>query len=345
MVFSAGCSLCGLFAVLWWDHCAQRSDYRSGVRDDVSVVAPFCTEQEIFSFLTDQDHLRDELRSSEQIVPARSFEMPGLNPKVCAIERALTRTVREKRFLLMMDSNTAAQPFHVSAMLKAMGPDTAVVFSPIAAIRPVTRSDFVDAAMINTTVAKSMMLASALGLPVAIGKSLMIDCEKIDPEETLLLSRRVIAEDTQVAKIARALGYRTKIAPLPVAQTYRPGTGAQPAFERILRWTRIQLWSWPAVYLLMLLENAWVQAALVYFLSVRAHTGTRAAVFSALYVISLYAADAACYSTLYPAGFLPFSVWVRKQSYCLAAWVLAPCSRGVEWRGRKIRLGFGGQII
>lgn len=342
-------SILGLASVGYWHFFYFNGDMSYHPRNDTLVFAPFCQESEIHSFLENQGHIEKELQSLEQLIPCKSREVIGINPKAEAIyQEILWRGEKDKnkRFYLMMDSNTTAIPGHVHSMVDELNkPGVALVFSPVSAVSPVSISDFVDAAMVNTTVAKAMLSASFLGFPFAIGKSIMIDSHKIRPMDVLVHARKFIAEDTAMAKFAHEQGFKTSVSAFPVLQTYFEANGQQPAFFRILRWTRILMMGSPWVFFLIPLDNVIVQTGLFWMLSEFSKWQSHAALISVAWGACAYGVDVACYKMMNPRGFLPFSTWVRKQAYCLAAWVLAPTSRTVHWRGRKIRLGSGGKIV
>ena len=349
LLLSLAASSFGFLSVLYW-YLFQGEELFQRVRSDVLVLVPFCNEEELAGFLSVQQHLKNELASPEQIMPCRSRPIPGGNPKVQAMGQnlpAIRRAIEKgARYVLIMDSNTAALPRHLEAMiLETKKSNTGIVFSPVSACNPVSSSDSVDAAMVNTTVAKALIAASVFGFSYSMGKSLMIDTDKIDIGLALFSVDGYIAEDTALSRFSKKRGFKTRVSSIPIIQTYLDGTGYQSAFHRILRWSRILMTTCPAVFLIMPLDNALVQGVLSYFVA-RSHFPGSGVLAVAIGVIWLsYIFDAFCYHIMNHRGHLPMSTWLRKQTYCLAAWVLAPCSRSVVWRGNRIKLGIGGKIV
>ena len=311
---------------------------------NVNILVPFVQQSEILYFLERNANLISQLESPEQVVLCHSqavFE--GENPKVSALKRGLEAC--HKRYILMMDSNTYAGPEYLKSVFHAMNKgNTGLVFSPVSAFLPQSDCEHVDAAIINTTIFKSMIAANFMGASIAMGKAMMLDSKRIDAKEAFEYITPYIAEDTRLAQFVSKKGCKIRISTLPIVQTYSSENPTFP-FCRMVRWFRLLMMNSPLYFVMVPLENPLTQIVIYYLFAKAVGFASLEVCLSTLAFMGiLFMGDVALFSIASPRGFLSFSVWVSKSVYCWAAWLVAPFSRTVNWRGRKLKLTVRGKI-
>ena len=189
-------------------------------------------------------------------VPARlhiGAAPAGPNPKVCNLIPGYELARHD--LILISDSNVRVWPGYLSALSHCVREDVGVVTAVVAGIHGRGLGGRLEAAYLNTCVARWMWIAYAIGYPCVIGKTMLFRRSVMNRFGGLRNLAKYVAEDYMAGQAMHRLGYRVELLREPVGQYI--GTYSFKAFwNRHLRWGRIRRSQSPPGFLIEPLNYA-----------------------------------------------------------------------------------------
>jgi ceramide glucosyltransferase len=146
----------------------------------------------------------------------RTARAPSANPKVANLVEPIA--VARNDLLLIKDADTILPPPHVSEMAASMGPRVGLVVSAPICVGPASFAGIVECAAVNTYGARLLLAASALGVGVGIGASMMVRRRDLERADAVRLMSASIADDHALAKAMRRIGLGTVMTAATVTQ-------------------------------------------------------------------------------------------------------------------------------
>ncbi len=181
-------------------------------------------------------------------VPARLLvgdERISANPKLNNLVKGWHAAAHD--WLVMTDSNVLMPPDYLDELLARWGADTGLVSSPPVGIRPSGFGAELECAFLNTFQARWLLVADALGLAYAQGKTIFWRREDLEAAGGIAALAAEPAEDSAFTKLIRAAGRKVRMVAHPFPQ---PLGARRPVdmWRRQVRWARLRRSSFPHVY-------------------------------------------------------------------------------------------------
>lgn len=276
---------------------------------------------------------------------ARSGRAPA-NPKVERLVAAAA--VATGDVLLISDANVRVAPADVAATLRAFDDATVGCVSNLfvgAGAR--TLGARLEALHLLTFVAPGNVLAAWAGVPCVVGKSMAIRREVLDRIGGFEAFRGVLAEDQRIGLAVRDAGFAVRLSPVVVRNVVARRAVSQ-ALARQVRWGKMRRCFSPALFLgEVLMMPVPLAAALVAATAAFQPERLPAALALAAAVTGLRVAHAAALGALLGARLerLDLALVPVQALLQLASQVPPLLSREVDWRGHRLRLGPGTQLL
>jgi ceramide glucosyltransferase len=292
----------------------------------------------------------ERVRSRHPLAPFRLVTggTIGPEPKNRKVER-LIFAAREARgeVLLISDSNVRIEPDDVARTVAHFGDRRVGCVSNL--FRGEGALSFgarIEAMHLLTFVAPGAALAARLGIPCVVGKSMALRRETLQAIGGFERFIGILAEDQAIAIAVRRAGWTVALSPV-VVRNVVVSRSLRNALARQVRWNRIR-WSFSRLeYVSELLVNPLPLASLAAITApVAAPSLATGTVLFALATALVRVAQAAAFARL--LGFTRRGdALIAPIQDLLQFWAhFAPLlSNRVEWRGARVRLGRGTELV
>ncbi|WP_245513013.1 ceramide glucosyltransferase [Enterovirga rhinocerotis] len=236
-------------------------------------------------------------------------------------------------WIVLADSNVEMPRDYIRRLLAAWRPNTGLVCSMPVGTQPSGFWAAVECAFLNTFQARWQYAAEALGEGYAQGKSMLWHRSMLDAHGGLRALSSEAAEDAAATKLVRRAGLRVHLVDRPFPQPIGAKTAAH-VWKRQLRWSRLRLVTFPALYLGEFLTSPVVLACGL-------AAGAPALGFSpwlALPALALcYAAEIALARRMgWPLGRHAVAAFLVRDLMIPALWLASFVTRQVVWHGRPM---------
>ncbi len=169
----------------------------------------------------------------------------SINPKLNNLVKGCRAAAHD--WIVMTDSNVLMPPDYLDQLLERWRADTGVVSSPPVGIRPEGLGAELECAFLNTYQARWLLVADALGIAYAQGKTIFWKREHLDSAGGVEALASETAEDAAFTKLMRAEGRKVRMVRIPFPQPLGARSLAE-MWRRQLRWARLRRSSFPHVY-------------------------------------------------------------------------------------------------
>ncbi len=264
----------------------------------------------------------------------------GLNPKINNLYNMDAYATGS--YLLISDSNTRVAPEFLKQMISAIAaPEVGLVTATIRGVGAKQFAAIMENLHINSYISPNVFVADSLsGIPVVIGKSILISRSLLSKMGGFAAFKNYLAEDYLLGLRAKELGYRVKTIPTLV-DNVNINWSLKRFLNRHTRWAKIrrnmhlhhyliESFSNPvalASILMLLLRNAIAMELLVGIMMVK--------ILHDRYVSGLLDSDFRWYHyALVPAKDLLISV----------LWLIPFFSYKINWRENLLRIGRASQL-
>ncbi len=265
----------------------------------------------------------------------------GANPKVCNMIPAYE--IARHDLLLISDSNVRVWPTYLRELAACMNEDVGVVTAVVAGREGRGLGGRLEAAYLNTCVARWMWMAYAIGYPCVIGKTMLFRRSVMNRFGGLRNLAKYVAEDYMAGQAMHRLGYRVEVLREPVGQFI--GRYSFTSFwNRHLRWGRIRRSQSPPGFLIEPLNYAfgsgllgawafWQAFAIPFFPFLSVH----------LFVWAI--GDALLIRRMEGSlSFTALAAWFLRELLALPHWLHMLSSNRILWRGHRLRILNGGLV-
>ncbi|MGE0787517.1 MAG: glycosyltransferase [Sandaracinaceae bacterium] len=278
-------------------------------------------------------------------VPARFVASDpdfGLNPKVANLRGALRGARYE--LVLQSDANVRAQPDYLSRVVRELlASDGALLSSLVVGEGERSLGAILDNVQLSAFTAPGCAFAlQTIGLAVVIGKSMLFRKRDLEEVGGLELVRDVLAEDYVLGRAFAQAGKRVVLSSTP-AINVNCDTTVEHFVARHARWLKMRatihvpgfvgdlLSNPPALALLAVCASGFDPRFIAMFVGL-----TVVKAFGDNYLIALTRGQPLRRSHR----------WLTplRDLLMLGVWPYAAISRSVEWRGRRLRLGWGTRL-
>lgn len=271
-------------------------------------------------------------RSSSRI--ALSYENGAASPKLNNLWPHIVQARDD--LILTKDSNVLLMPDDVEFLVRQFEPGVGLVNTIPVASQPETFAAWVEAAIINGSYARMLMLARSIGLGFGCGKVMLFrrsDVEQAGGFESLAWA---LGEDAALADAMAGLGLRTVLA-ARVSYQLLGSRSLGGVWERQLRWKSIWRVQLPFAFVGWIFTSALL-------------TAVAGAVAAPLLGVSSWAAAVATLGCWFVLETLlcvlkgwPVSLWspiafVTRELLGLLVWLRALVASEVTWAGNTYRL-------
>jgi len=236
--------------------------------------------------------------------------------------------------IMMADSNVLLPADYIQTLLAHLTPDTGLVTSPPAGIRPDGFWASLEAAFLNTYQDRWQLLADQFGHGYAQGKILFWRRDVLEAAGGIAVLGREMAEDVASTKTVRAAGLKVRVVQTPFPQPL--GTRTWPeVWGRQLRWSRVRRLGFPALFWPEVISGGLfpVLGGLL-----MAATGVWPIWVALALPVLWYGVEwALARAATWPASVRDVAAFVLRDALIPALWIGAWMGSGFEWRGNAMR--------
>ncbi len=266
----------------------------------------------------------------------------GPNPKVNNLLRPITKASHD--LILISDSNVRANPTYLKRLVSEMRDGVGVVTAATAGRGAVGLAGDLETAYQNTFFVRWMHLASAVGVPLVMGKSMLFRRRVAHRFGGLLALSPFIAEDFWMGRNMKALGLRVALMREPIHHHIGAYT-FKNFWDRHVRWGRIRKGQAPFAFLIEPAGTAWI-SGLIGAWAFHQWLGVSALTFFAVHTAYFLAADLWLLKKM--GGDRPLwramSASILREALALPLWAYTLAGSTVRWRGNRLLLHFGGRV-
>lgn len=263
----------------------------------------------------------------------------GLNPKVRLLQHLETFATHD--LILVSDSNVRPEPTYLCSLEDVQAAHgAALVHSVLAGSMGHTLGERLEDMQLSGWVAASVCFTSQLGDPVVIGKSMLMERRALTSVGGFQGVRDILAEDYILGRRLRQAGYRIALCP-EVLSVINSGRGIGGFFNRHVRWGQMQRTIYPVAFFASLAAQPTPFFALSLALAEGPLAWAAALALATKWSTELLLAR-------YVAGRLPWRtacVLPLKDVLFIFVWCVALTKRTVHWRGHRMRVGPGSQLM
>ncbi|PAA81268.1 hypothetical protein BOX15_Mlig000241g1 [Macrostomum lignano] len=374
LVFLAGLAVLHLVAIVWarlyFYRRLEPLDPEADRLPGVSILKPlvgidknvYANLETYFTLQYPRYELLFCLESSEDIVSmvvdtlmekyphvdARVFKSPkqhSVNPKVNNMMQGFECAKYD--LLLISDSGVRMLPQALADMVRCMGRDVGMVHQmPFTEQRPGFHN-VVQSAYFGGTHAKVYITANLVGINCTTGMSCLFRKSILDPlPGGLAYFGRYLAEDFFLSQYVRSRGFRVVLSHYPALQDGSTSVGNLR--RRLIRWIKLRSAMIPHVVLLepfsdCLLSGLMAAWALAFLWPSGVNVYAYFLIHCLAWLLCDYLLMLNCMESPAPFSRLAFvCAWLLCACMSPLNVLCAQCQRGVEWRGRRFRLEWGG---
>jgi ceramide glucosyltransferase len=265
----------------------------------------------------------------------------GINPKINNLVRSYE--LAQHDWLLISDSNIQVKRGYLRRMLAQVDSGTGVVTAVVAGVNGSGLGGALEAAYLNSYYARGMLLASALGKPCVLGKSMLFRRSEAQRFGGIKSLARYLHEDFMAGEAMRKLGRKILTQVDPVEQNLG-ALSVSDFWSRHVRWGRIRKSQAPLAFIGELLTGS-VVSGLLGAWALEAWTGLPAALVLTLHFGAWVLADLLVLKSLgLRIGLTSVQAWALREASGALLWLHIASGNTVSWRGSRMTLRPGGLI-
>jgi ceramide glucosyltransferase len=268
----------------------------------------------------------------------------GLNPKVSNLRGAMRAAQHD--LVLQSDANVIAQPDYLARVVEELvGQDGHLLSSLVVGVGERSAGACMENLQLGAMIVPSCCFAlHYFGVPCVIGKSMLLrrsDLAKVGGLESV---RDVLAEDYLLGRAFQAKGMKV-ILSSTVAQNVNEHVSVDKFMSRHARWLKMRSVIHVPAFIADALANPAPWATLALVLGLRAgEPWIAGAAFGVLLGKVALDAVALRLSRGSMMGLRAVLLGPLKDLLLFSVWPYAAISRSIEWRGTKLRMGWGTKL-
>ena len=266
----------------------------------------------------------------------------GLNPKVANLEGAL----RSARYdlVLQSDANVRAEPSYLRNLVtELVNEDASLVSSLVCGTGEESMGAAMENLQLTSMIAPSCCFAlHYFGVTCVIGKSMLFRKSELAAVGGLTRVKDLLAEDYILGRIYEKAGLKVVLSATQ-AENVNVHTPVERFFARHARWLKMRAVIHPPAFLAEFFANPVGLAAVAFALS-----GCDLRFFGAALAISFIKASmdgfVMAHTRRRPMALRHLAIAPLKDLVLFGILPYAAISRSIEWRGTKLRLGWGSAL-
>jgi len=280
------------------------------------------------------------VRAQYPHVPSRLVVTAGKeakNPKVRNLLGLLPHASHD--LCVISDSNVRTPPDYLSDLVRTREREGAgLVTSLVVGTGEQDLGSAAECAQLNGFCTPSSCLPTSVGSAAIIGKSILFSRTELERLGGLEKVADVLAEDFVLGKMYQHAGFRLAVAST-VIENVTGQVSMSRFFARQQRWAALRWRVAPAGFVLEGMTSPFVLLLVAVFFGGSDLTSWAVAWMLALALVR----DIGGWVILrgFRRAWIPLLVLPFKEAISLAAWLTAPFTRTITWRGRRLRLGAG----
>lgn len=266
----------------------------------------------------------------------------GLNPKVANLRGALRAAKHE--LVLQSDANVRARPDYLRRVVsELLGQDGDLLTSMVVGVGERSLGAMLHNVQLSAFTAPGCCMAlRVFGVPVVIGKSMLFRKGDLEEVGGLELVRDVLAEDYVLGRAFQRAG-KSVVLSSTTAENVNVESSVEHFMSRHARWLKMRATIHIPGFLGDLGSNPPALALLAFLAS-----GFDLRFGAAFLALTVLKAIGDVYLVRATRG-APLKGWHRfatplRDLLMLAIWPYAAFSRSIEWRGTKLRVGWGTRL-
>jgi ceramide glucosyltransferase len=265
----------------------------------------------------------------------------GPNPKINNLFHSYREATHD--LLLISDSTVRVSPQYLRKVVNHLGPEVGAVTAVVAGIDGGGLGGHLEAVFLNSFYARWMHVATSIGCPFIVGKSMLFRRSTAERFGGLANLGRYIAEDYMAGKAIQKLGLKIELMNEPIRQHI--GTYAFRAFwSRHIRWGRIRKSQAPIAFLVEPLLGAMVSGALGAW-AFWSWVGADPIAFFASHMLLWFGLDVLVMRQQDDHfDVRAVLAWVLRESLAFPLWLHIATGSSVMWRGKRLRILPGGLV-
>lgn len=275
---------------------------------------------------------------------ARSDEGFGLNPKVSNLRGAMRAA--EHDLVLQSDANVIAQPDYLARVVEELeGQGGHLLSSLVVGVGERSAGACFENLQLGAMIVPSCCFAlHYFGVPCVIGKSMLLRRSDVAKVGGLEAVRDVLAEDYLLGRMFQAAGMKV-ILSSTVAQNVNQDVSVDRFMSRHARWLKMRSLLHVPAFIADALANPTPWALLAIGLAAWSATPWIAAAALGV-VLGKVGLDALALRLSRGSAMGPRAILLGplKDLLLFSVWPYAAISRSIEWRGTKLRMGWGTKL-
>ena len=277
---------------------------------------------------------------------ATGAPLVGMNPKV----NNLLHMVRYARhdYVLISDSNVRVGSDYLKALAGELAdPAVGLVHSVLVGQGGDTLGSLLENLQMNTvTVYGASGMEHFTGLPLVIGKSMLLKLSNLERVGGLLGVANLLAEDYVLGRRFHAAGFKVRLSPYRIG-VVNAGWGLARFINRQLRWSQMRRNLTPLTYLFEPMMITWIWSALLIPAALLADLPAlaRGAIVAVALVATMarFALESRQIARLrgWPITLRELACIPLKDLLMLMVWAAGFAKRTIDWRGTQALIGRG----
>ncbi len=265
----------------------------------------------------------------------------GFNPKVANLRASMPSAKHD--VVVISDSNVRVRPRYLQSMAhQLMRPGVGLVTSLVCGVGEKNLGALLENAMLNTNMVSGNAVPTAfMDQPVVVGKSMMFRRSVFDLLGGFSSVANVLAEDYIMGRMFHLAGYKVRLSRQPVYNVC-VRRGVRCYLGRHTRWGMMRFRMEPAAFVVepLLWPTTVALAAPLFGMSLWGWVG-------AWWVLATVVRDGSQWVMLRGWKNLWRALLVAplRDLLMLTAWLRAPFSRHVNWRGKRLRVDTGTRLF
>ncbi|NGO62339.1 glycosyltransferase [Rhizobium daejeonense] len=272
--------------------------------------------------------------ASHPHIPARLLvgdDRISVNPKLNNVIKGW-RSARYD-WIVLADSNVLMPEDYIRQLFARWLPGTGAVCSPPIGSAPEGFAAELECAWLNGFQARWQLLADAIGLGFAQGKTMLLNRQIMARAGGFERLGEEVAEDAATTGLIRGLGLKVRLVKQPFPQPLGRRDLAS-VWKRQLRWARLRRASFPLYFVPELIAGAALPLAA---LTALVATGTCSPLSALLYLVAWYGGETLLNRSFgWHTGLLGLPATVARDIALPVLWIAAWFGNGFVWRGNAM---------
>ncbi len=272
--------------------------------------------------------------ASHPHIPARLLvgdDRISVNPKLNNVIKGW-RSARYD-WIVLADSNVLMPEDYIRQLFARWLPGTGAVCSPPIGSAPEGFAAALECAWLNSFQARWQLLADAIGLGFAQGKTMLLNRQIMARAGGFERLGEEVAEDAATTGLIRGLGLKVRLVKQPFPQPLGRRDLAS-VWKRQLRWARLRRASFPLYFVPELIAGAALPLAA---LTALVATGTCSPLSALLYLVAWYGGETLLNRSFgWHTGLLGLPATVARDIALPVLWIAAWFGNGFVWRGNAM---------